>query len=171
MRHTLTNTGSDAYTPQTLTCLVPLPAYATEVLDFTGRWAKEKVPQRAPLRYGAWSRENRRGRTGHDATGLLIVGTPGFGFRHGEVWGVHVGWSGDHQHYAELVPEGQAVLGGGELLSPGEIRLAPGQSYQTPWVYFAFSGTGLDGLSSRLHRYVRAHTDRARTPRPVTLNN
>ena len=33
------------------------------------------------LGYGAWVREGRRGRTGHDAPLLLAAGHPGFGFR------------------------------------------------------------------------------------------
>ena len=32
-------------------------------------------------------REGRHGRTGHDATLVLAAGSPGFGFRSGEVWG------------------------------------------------------------------------------------
>ena len=35
----------------------------------------------------------RRGRTWFDA-GPLVVGTPGFGFRTGEVWALHIAWSG-----------------------------------------------------------------------------
>src|SRR5690606_27389330 len=92
MRHELVNTAPSPYTLDRLVCLMPLPAHAAEVLDFAGRWARERHPQRAPLRQGVWSRENRRGRSWFDA-GLLVAGTPGFGFRSGEVWAVHVAWS------------------------------------------------------------------------------
>ena len=51
------------------------------MLDFTGCWAAE----RGRMRQGLTLRESRRGKTGHDATGLLIAGTPGFGFGAGEV--------------------------------------------------------------------------------------
>jgi alpha-galactosidase len=169
MRHTITNTGSGPYEVQGLVCAVPLPARAGELLDFTGRWALEKVPQRRAFGHGVWSRESRRGRTGHDATGLLVAGTEGFGFRGGEVWAVHAGWSGDHVHYAERQGEGQAVLAAGELLEPGEIILGEGESYATPWVYFTWSGTGLDEASGRLHDRLRAA--RPLPVRPVTLNN
>ncbi|KAB8195247.1 alpha-galactosidase [Nonomuraea phyllanthi] len=169
MRHTLTNVAASPYRVEGLVCALPVPARAGELLDFTGRWALEKVPQRRAFGQGVWSRENRRGRTGHDATGLLVAGTPGFGFRGGEVWAVHAGWSGDHLHYAERLAEGPALLGAGELLEPGEVVLAHGESYRTPWAYFTWSGGGLDGASARLHDHLRAA--RPLPVRPVTLNN
>jgi alpha-galactosidase len=169
VRYALTNAGTGTWTVDGLRCLLPLPDHAGELLDLTGRWCRERSPQRGPLRHGSHARESRRGRTGHDATGLLVAGTPGFGFRHGEVWGVHVGWSGNHLHLAERLPEG-ASLGGGELLGPGEVRLAPGERYQTPWVFFVHADRGLDGLSAKLHRWLRARPRHPRSPRPVVLN-
>jgi alpha-galactosidase len=175
MRHTLTNTAPASshgdYVLADLRCAVPVPATATEVLDFTGRWGKEKIPQRHPLRHGAWSRESRRGRTGHDATGLLAVGVEGFGFRRGAVWGVHAGWSGDHVHTVESWAEGTVLLSAGELLAPGEIQLGEGESYRTPWVYFTYAADGLDHASARLHGHLRDRAQRSRGTRPVTLNN
>ena len=168
MRHAVTNTAATPYRLAGLVCTLPVPARAAELLDFTGRWALEKVPQRREFTRGVWSRENRRGRTGHDGTGLLIAGTGGFGFRSGEGWAVHAGWSGDHLHYAERLPEGVSLLGAGELLEPGEVVLAQDDTYRTPWVFFSWSGSGLDDASHRLHEHLRA---RPLPVRPVTLNN
>ncbi|MFG1703197.1 alpha-galactosidase [Nonomuraea sp. M3C6] len=169
MRHTVLNVAATPYRVEGLTCALPVPARAGELLDFTGRWALEKVPQRRAFGHGVWSRENRRGRTGHDGTGLLVAGTQGFGFRGGEVWGVHAGWSGDHVHYAERLHEGVALLAAGELLESGEITLAQGETYRTPLVYFTWSDSGLDDASARLHDHLRA--ERSLSVRPVTLNN
>src|SRR6187402_3553031 len=91
----LTNTSDDP-TPldvAALRAVLPLPARADEVLDLTGRWCRERSPQRHPLADGTWLRTGRRGRTGHDATLLMVAGTSGFGFRSGEVWAAHVAWS------------------------------------------------------------------------------
>lgn len=157
-----------------LRVLLPLPSRAGEVLDLTGRWCRERAPQRSALSDGTHLRASRRGRTGHDATLLLAVGTPGFGFRSGEVWSVHVAWSGNHEHLVERLPEGAgmhaAVLGGGELLEAGEVRLAPGESYSAPEVVFVHSTEGLDGISSRLHRSQRSRAVHTNTPRPLVLN-
>ncbi|MFC3505362.1 alpha-galactosidase [Micromonospora krabiensis] len=170
LRHRLRNDGDTAYELRELTPVLPVPAVATELLDLTGRWCRERAPQRHPWPMGTWVREGRHGRTGHDATLLLVAGTAGFGFRHGEVWAVHTAWSGDHVTFAERRPSGEAVLGGGELLTPGEILLDPGESYATPLLYAVWSDTGLDGLSDVLHTHLRARPSHPRGPRPVTLN-
>lgn len=157
-----------------LRAILPLPVRADEVLDLTGRWCRERSPQRSRLDHGAHLRASRRGRTGHDATLLMMVGTRGFDWRTGEVWAVHTAWSGNHEHLVEALPEGagrhHAVLGGGELLAPGEVRLAPGETYAAPTVVFVHSTEGLDGLSRRLHRSLRARAGHPSRPRPVVLN-
>ena len=66
----------------------------------------------------AWVREARHGRTGPDATLLMVAGTPGFGFRHGEVWAVHVAWSGDHAPRRAARRRGAACLGGANCSRP-----------------------------------------------------
>ncbi len=169
--HEITNTGSGSYRVDGLSVVLPVPADARELLDLTGRWVRERSPQRMPFTaQGTWMRDGRHGRTGHDATLLLVAGTEGFGNRHGSVWGLHLAWSGDHLSYAERRPDGRAVLGSGELLAPDEVVLAPGESYRTPDVLAVWSADGLDGLSGRLHRHVRARERHPRTPRPVVLN-
>ncbi|MFI6128446.1 alpha-galactosidase [Micromonospora sp. NPDC051141] len=170
LRHRLRNDGDGRYELRELTPVLPVPAVATELLDLTGRWCRERAPQRHPWPMGAWVREGRHGRTGHDATLLLVAGVPGFDFGHGEVWAVHTAWSGDHVTVAERRPTGEATLGGGELLAPGEIVLAPGEEYATPLLYAVRSADGLDGLSHALHTHLRARPGHPRTPRPVTLN-
>ncbi|WP_431280377.1 alpha-galactosidase [Leifsonia poae] len=164
----LQNQG-DVYRLDDLALAFPVPPRAREILDFAGRWGKERTPQRRELGVGIHLREGRKGRTGADAATLLSVGEPGFGFAHGEVWGVHVGYSGNHRHYAERLPTGEQVSGGGELLLPGEIILGPGDRYRTPWVYAVY-GQGLDDQARRLHRHLRARPQHPRRPRPMTLN-
>jgi alpha-galactosidase len=170
VRQAVTNTGADTYTLDGVLCQLPLPEQSIELLHMDGRWCRERAPERLPFPHGTFARESRRGRTGHDATLLLIAGTPGFSFRAGEVWGVHAGWSGNHVHLAQRFPEYEPTLGAGELLLPGEVRLLPGDSYETPTVYFTYSANGLDGLSESLHSYVRARPSHPVTQRPVVLN-
>jgi alpha-galactosidase len=170
VRHHVTATAADGWVLASAVPLLPVPAQATEVLDLTGRWCRERAPQRSPLLHGGRVRESRRGRTGHDATLLMLVGTAGFGFRHGEVWGVHAAWSGDHLHAVERLPESGTLLGAGELLRPGELVLAAGETTTTPWSVFVWSDAGLDGISSRLHEHMRQRASHPRSPRPVVLN-
>jgi alpha-galactosidase len=170
LRHALRNVAATPYELLRLPAVLPVPARAGELLDLTGRHLKERVPQRMPFNFGSWVREQRRGRTGHDAPLILAAGTPGFGFRHGEVWAVHVAWSGDSVTFAERLPEGWSCVGGGEVLQPTEVVLGPGESYEAPWVWAAWSPAGLDGVSDALHATLRARPGHPRTPRPVVLN-
>ena len=168
-RQHLDNRADSTFHLAALDVLLPVPERAAEVLDFTGVWAYERRPQRAPLRHGVWSREARHGRPGHDDPYLMMVGSPGFGFRDGQVWAVHLAWSGDKRLWAERQPLGPGLIGAGELLAAGEVSLAPGDRYATPWVVAAWSDTGIDGLSARLHAWIRSRTP-VRGPRPVVLN-
>lgn len=168
-RASLTNTATTAYALEELTVTVPVPGDADELLDFAGRWGKERTPQRRQFTVGTHLRENRRGRTGPDAAHLLHAGRPGFGFRRGEVWAVHTAFSGNHRHVAEQISTGSRVLGGGELLLPGELVLDPGEEYVGPWLHGSY-GDGLDAVASRYHRHLRSRAHHVDTARPVTLN-
>ncbi|MGW7465740.1 alpha-galactosidase [Streptomyces xantholiticus] len=168
-RATLTNEGDGPYTLDGLLLALPVPGQATELLDLTGRHLRERAPQRHEFTLGTHLRENWRGRTGTDATLVHVAGESGFGFRTGEVWGLHVAWSGNHRSLAERTPAGIGLLGGGEGLLPGEVRLPTGESYTSPWIYGSY-GQGLDELAGRFHGYLRDRAHHPRTPRPVTLN-
>ncbi|MBE1876331.1 alpha-galactosidase [Myceligenerans sp. TRM 65318] len=169
LRAHLTNLGDDHYTVDALRLALPVPTSADELLDLAGRWAKERVPQRRALTVGTHLREGRHGRTGADAATLLVAGRHGFDFDRGEVWGVHVAFSGNHQVAAERTFDGRRLLLGGELLLPGEIELDPGQTYSSPRLY-AGHGVGLDELAARFHDHLRSRDRHPRSPRPVTMN-
>ncbi|MDT0441995.1 alpha-galactosidase [Streptomyces johnsoniae] len=171
-RATVTSRAAAEAAPFTLSGVLltlPVPERATELLDMTGRHLRERTPQRHTFTIGTHLRENRKGRTGTDAATVHVAGEPGFGFRAGEVWGLHVAWSGNHRSLAERTHAGEALLGGGELLLAGEIALGSGESYTTPWVYGSY-GRGLDELAGRFHGHLRARAGHPHTPRPVTLN-
>ncbi|WP_167132730.1 alpha-galactosidase [Paramicrobacterium chengjingii] len=163
------NTANSEYIVDRLVVTLPVPPVAGEILDQTGRWAKERIPQRRDIVVGTHLRESRRGRTGADAATVLVAGERAFGFQSGEVWGIHVGWSGNHVSYVERHNDGQTLLGGGELLLPGELTLAAGESYSTPWVYGSH-GIGLDQQAARFHAYLRSRPQHPKSVRPVTLN-
>ncbi|MCH6469045.1 alpha-galactosidase [Sinomonas terrae] len=175
--HELTNCGSGDYQLDELGVVVPVPGDAAELLDLTGRWCRENHPQRQQIVQGTWVRSGRHGRTGHDSSLLVAAGTAGFSNRSGRVWAVHFGWSGDHEQYLDSLADGRRVLGAAELLGSGEIVLRPGESYRTPILYAAYSGSGLDGVTDAFYRWFRArpqHVTASARPgyrsRPVVLN-
>ena len=138
-RASVTATTEGAYELDGLALTLPVPAVATELFDLAGRWGRERSPQRLPFVVGVHSRENRRGRTGPDAPLILAAGTSGFDTR------------------------------GGELLLPGEVVLAAGETYTGPWILGAH-GVGLDAVAARFHTHLRSRPHHPRLPRPVVLN-
>lgn len=168
-RITLTNTASDPYTLVDLHASFPLPSGLDELLDTTGRHLRERSPQRHAFTIGSHVRESRRGRPGADASLLLSAGRTGFGFERGLVFAVHAAWSGNHRLLAERTSGADSFLAAGELLLPGEVILASGQSYRTPWALGSW-GDGLTELSARFHDELRARPHHPSRPRPVTLN-
>ncbi|WP_314505107.1 alpha-galactosidase [uncultured Microbacterium sp.] len=169
VRLEVTNRGLGPLTIGRAAAVLPVPARASELMDFSGVWGRERRPIRRPLAHGVHAREGRHGRGGHDSAFLLAAGTPAFGLESGEVWAVHAAWSGDTELWAESSPLGAASLAAGELLAPGEIVLAPGETYAAPRCVAVYSDTGMGGVSDRVHPWVRSWSTIDR-PRPVTLN-
>ncbi|HQR26119.1 MAG TPA: alpha-galactosidase [Nocardioides sp.] len=168
-RCSVTNTAPGWYVVEGLEVVLPVADDLTEALDFTGRHERERTPQRHPVTDGLWLRESRGGRPGLDSATMLVLGSPGFTTTRGQVLAAHVAWSGNSVLRLERSAATGTTLGGGELLQPGEVALGTGETYQSPWVYFAAAEDGLDGLAAVWHTYQRglaAHP----AQQPVTLN-
>ncbi|NUT96292.1 MAG: alpha-galactosidase [Saccharothrix sp.] len=168
-RASVTNTGDSDFAVDALSVTLPVPTEAVEILDFAGRWTRERSPQRTRFTQGLRVRENRTGRTGFDSAYLMAAGTEGFGNRSGEIWAVHTAWSGNHRTFAERNRHAVSLLGSGELLLSGEVVLAPGETYRSPWQFGSY-GVGLDAVSARFHEWMRARPNHPRSPRPVVVN-
>ena len=168
-RHTLTNLAPDPFLLDGLEVSLPLSAQSAEILDFTGRHEGERTPQRHQMVDGLWIRESRKGKPGLDGSGVVIAGTAGFGFAHGELLSVSVAHSGNSTIAVERSGAAGPIVSAGELLLPGEVVLPHGETYRTPWVVFAASVAGLDSAARSLHTWQRslpAHPKR----QPITLN-
>lgn len=169
-RATIRNINSDKLEVSKVELGYNLPAGMAEILTTTGHHLRERSPQRQPLTNGRFERLSMAGRPDYDASLLMSVGTPGFGFEHGNVYSVHVAWSGNSVLSIERMPYAQSVLGGGEVLFDGEITLQQDSEYTTPWLYGSY-GDGLNEVASRFHRHIRAdHPEFTTRPRPVILN-
>lgn len=175
LSQSLTNHGASDYQLQQLCYTLPLPINCCELLSLGGRWSHEFTPQRHLLKQGAYSRENRTGRTSHQHFPGLMIGTQSFSEQQGSVYGAHLAWSGNHQLRVEKLFDGRQYLQAGELLEAGEIMLTTGESYQAPSLYCCFSRIGIQGVSDAFHKHLRQiipyHAEKEQPkPRPVHLN-
>lgn len=169
---TLMNHGNNDYHVTRYANTVPIADNANEILSFYGRWIKEFQQHRSMLNHGGYIQENRRGRTSHEHYPALIVGDHGFGEDHGQVWGAHLAWSGNHRIRVDVKADGRRVLQAEALYLPGEITLQPQQSLTTPTLYMSYSQHGLSAMSQQFHQHIRTSIlkDRLHKPRPIHLN-
>lgn len=170
VRQGITNNSVQTIEVSAFESVLPVGENVSEVLDFSGRWIRERAPQRAHFTEGTRVRESRRGRTGHDSPMVAAAGTLGFSNSVGDLWAVHIGWSADVVYRQDNLPEARPLIGGGALLRPGEVLLSNGETFQTPVSYFAWSDKGLDGIGRKYQGTVRANRPQPLSERPVTLN-
>lgn len=172
VRHGVTNLKAQPWQVDRLAVTLPVAERAREVMAFHGRWVREFQPHRLTLEHDSFVLENRRGRTSHEHFPALITGTPAFSEMRGDVWGVHLGWSGNHRLRAEVKTDGRRYLQAEALYLPGEMAIDEGETLWTPRLYASYSPQGLNGMSQQFHRYLRDNVIRfpENKPRPVHLN-
>ncbi len=153
-------------------CL-PFDPRLQRIFSFTGQWAGEfAIEEIAPFQ-GSIVRENSSGRTSHDSYPGLFAGTQATTELSGPAAAFHLAWSGNSRLRVDRHKDGRSVLQMGDLLFPGEIRLAQGEGYQSPDLVAVWSDTGFNDVSNRLHDFVpdRVLDQRSRSkPRPVHYN-
>jgi alpha-galactosidase len=147
----VTNKNVADYRLEALELFLPVSDLATHRIEFDG-----PAVSTAGLRSGSWSVDH----VGFDdRPAQLALAEAGTGYRRGQVWQVHVAFSGAVQHRVEHTAYGRTYLGGGEFLQAGEIVLGIGEAYHSPWVVWTW-GDGLDAAAARLHRHLRQEAPR-----------
>lgn len=172
VRHGVTNLRAQAWQVDRLAVTLPVAERARDVMAFHGRWIREFQPHRLTLEHDSFVLESRRGRSSHEHFPALMTGTPAFSEMHGDVWGVHLGWSGNHRLRAEVKTDGRRYVQAEALYLPGEMALEEGETLWTPRLYASYSARGLNGMSQQFHRYLRENLIHFpdNKPRPVHLN-
>ncbi len=165
-----TNRGSLPYLLHSLRFALPVPSRAEELLTLGGRWGMEFGEQHTSWMQSTISVSNSRGRTSHEKWPVVFAGTAQFGEQHGEVWGCHVGWSGNFDITLDGVTEHRKHMLVGEKVVAGELVIHSKETYSAPTVYAVHSPHGLSNASQHFHEFVRSRLRHENTWRPVTLN-
>jgi alpha-galactosidase len=137
------------------------PAGDVQVMSFTGIWGREFQTRRELLGNGTWIQESRRGRTSHDRFPMLFIESET------QIFGVTLGFSGNHQMVIDRTDDGQRLVHLGELFEPGEIILGPGESYVSPTAY---AGADTEDFHAFVREELTTWPGGTMSPRPVTLN-
>ena len=117
-----------------------MPAQAQELLTVGGRWTNEFGQTRTPWIGNCLTIENRHGKTSHERLGVVFAGTPAFAEHSGEVWGCHIGWSGNFEIICDSVTDGRRSM---QARRTARLRRdlagSRGRRYDTPMIYAAYS--------------------------------
>ena len=158
---------------QCAAAVLALPAAKTRIRYFAGRHNREFEEHEEPLGHAEWRRENRRGLSSHDVFPGAVALIDGAGRDQGLVYGAQLAWSGNHFQAIERVDDGRRQWLLGEWLAPGEVLLAPGETFRSPEALATCSVQGTNGVARNFHRAVRSRLSwpgGAMKPRPAHLN-
>jgi alpha-galactosidase len=174
IRSTLTNYGATPLdVSDMMSACLPVPDGMTDIIGFTGRWTQEFTQERVARNAATYLRENRSGRTSHFSYPAILLAATDTNESTGEVYGFHLAFSGNHRVRVDSLTDGRVLVSLGALLLPGEVRLAPGETYASPEIVAAYSGQGLSKLSRKFHDHVRTKLlspEMRAKPRPVHYN-
>ena len=139
--------------------VLPLPASATETIEFYGKWCGEFARQTVPIQTGARVRESYSGKTGHESFPGLIVPFDG------GCLGFHYAWSGGHKMIVERLPDGrkQVQFGNAKTSDNIDTRLGKSEVLHVVW------GRDENEVARRFQMFARAHLAKADS-RPVHYN-
>ena len=153
---------------------VPLPEDDYELIFLKGAWARERQAQRIPLPRGNFSIQSRRGASGHEHNPFLALVKPSTTEQSGDVYALTHVYSGSFSASTDVGIDSAPRMMIGMCSDVFSWQLAPGESFQAPETLLTYAPDGLNGLSHRMHAFVRERICRGfwrDLPRPVLINN
>lgn len=144
-----------------------------DLLTLDGTTLREFTPCLRRLEPGVTEITSTRGISSHQHSPNIALLRPGADQHHGEVYGFSLVYSGNFVLRAEVDQYGACRLQGGINPFAFSWKLGAGESFDTPEIVLSWSDEGLNGLSQRLHPFVRRHIldgTPAEQTRPTLLN-
>lgn len=151
-----------------------LSARPLELLSLYGTHAKEANRSRSPLHHGIQRIESVRGGSSPQHQPFFALLSPGATETAGEVYAMHLVYSGNFLAQAEADAFGNVRAQIGIHPEGFQWELKPGESFTTPEAILNYSAEGLNGMSRQFHRLYREHLMPQRfagLERPVLLNS
>ena len=175
-RHAVfTNNGTaDVKLTRALSACIDLPDQDYEWVQFSGAWARERIPEVKKISAGSVSIESKRGISSANQNPFVIIKREGTDNFMGEAIGLSFVYSGNFLAQAECDTFGRLRLLMG--INPNRFTwlLKKDEVFETPEVVIARTDNGLNDLSQTYHELYNNHLVRGKwknTPRPILINN
>ena len=157
-----------------MSCCLDLPDQDYEWMQFTGAWARERIPETRKLGTGTTSIESKRGTSSANQNPFIIIKRPHTDDFAGEAIGFSFVYSGNFLAAAEGGTHGRLRILMGIHPDRFTWPLDKGDSFETPEVIIAATDKGLNDLSQTYHMLYNNHLVRGKwknEPRPILNNN
>lgn len=151
-----------------------LPDTNYEWMQFSGAWARERIPVTKKLDCGITSIESKRGHSSANHNPFVIIKRPATTEHAGEAIGFSFVYSGNFIALAEGDTYGALRFMMGINPTGFSWELSCGEEFQTPEVVMVYSHKGLNNLSQTYHKLFRKFLSRGEwkeKDRPILLNN
>lgn len=141
---------------------------------FHGAWAREMQRYDMPTQAGRIVNESYTGTSSNRANPFVMLSRPQTDEDHGDCYGFHLMYSGNHYEAAEVNAGGKLRLVSGIQPQGFRWELESGADFEAPEAVLAYSCGGYNGMSQCMHRFIREHVVRGtwkKKERPILLNS
>ena len=170
----LENLSSDTVTVlRLMSNQVDLPSQDYVLTTWGGAWAREFAPTHTPCGPGTVTNDSRCGTSSNRANPFVMLHAPDTTEDHGEVYGFHLIYSGDH--HAAACGNAYDSLRFLHGIQPDGFswELKSGERFTAPEAAMTYAD-GFAAMSRGLHRFVREHIVRGpwkKRERPILVNS
>lgn len=150
------------------------PKRDLELIQLNGTWARERQLTRERIETGSKVLDSKRGSSSHQQNPFVALAAPETTEFSGDVYGMCLVYSGNHQTVVQKDPFDQTRVVMGINPFGFSWQLASQESFQTPEVLLVYSDQGLNGMSAAYHDLINKQLVRGRykeEPRPTLINN
>ena len=168
------NEGDKPFELTDVQAAMRLPADSYELLHLKGAWARERHARRVPMGEGSYAIKSRRGASGHENNPFLAVLKPYTTEDQGDVYAMTHVYSGSFSAGVDVGIDNEPTMMIGLCSEVFSWQMEPGAVFQAPEALFVYAPDGLNGLSHRMHPFVRQRICRGKwrdLPRPILVNN
>ena len=151
-----------------------MPHTEFEVVDLNGSWGAERQISRHSISPGIKIFSSTRGTSSHQQNPFIALVEKSTTENQGQVYGMALVYSGNHEEFIEQDQYGQLRLGCGIASYGFSWILEPDNVFQTPESVMVYSRKGLNEMSHTFHDFVNQHIVRGKYQsklRPILINN
>lgn len=151
-----------------------LPSSEYDFIHLWGHWAKERTPERAPLRHGKQAIESLRVSSSHNHNPFVALVSPNADEENGEAYGFNLVYSGSFLMEAEVDALGATRLIAGINPTDFSWKLDAGECFTSPELVAVYSSKGIGEMSRTFHRLYTNNLCRKQwkgVKRPILVNN